>query len=86
MSEETSREVANRIGKRYAHLYQLLRDELQAVALEDAASWLDSAEQAQNIAFDGPSDLGALSAKYEAAIEDPAEWLRTRAAAIRGDA
>lgn len=57
--------------------------EARAEALEDSANWLDSAEQAQNIAFDGPSDLGALSAKYESAIEEPAEWLRARAVAER---
>lgn len=31
-------ETADRVGKRYAELHQMLRDELQAVALEEAAS------------------------------------------------
>ena len=56
---------------------------IRAEALEEAAAWLDSAEQVQNIAFDGPSDIGSLSAKYDAALEEPAEWLRARAAAER---
>ena len=57
--------------------------EARAEALEEAAAWLDNAEQVQNIAFDGPSDIGSLSAKYDAALEEPAEWLRARAAAER---
>ena len=58
--------------------------EARAEALEEAAAWLDNAEQVQNIAFDGPSDIGSLSAKYDAALEEPAEWLRARALAERG--
>ena len=58
--------------------------EARAEALEEAADWLDNADQCQNIAFEGPSDLGQLIAKYEEALEEPAEWLRARAVAERG--
>jgi len=44
--DETSREMSNRIGKRYARLYQLLRDELQAQAWDEGAKagWKQSGE------------------------------------------
>lgn len=57
--------------------------EIRARALEDAADWLDWAPEVANIAFDGHSNAGQIAAQYDAALEDPGEWLRTRANELR---
>ena len=43
---DMARETANRVGKRYARLHQMLRDELQAQAWDEGAKagWKQSGE------------------------------------------
>ncbi|GAA3289187.1 hypothetical protein GCM10017708_11580 [Arthrobacter citreus] len=55
--------------------------EAKAEALTDAANWLLNGEAAGIIAYDGPSNRGEVIAAYDAALEDPENWLRERAKA-----
>ena len=57
--------------------------EAHAESLERAAGWLDFGESVGNIGFEGPSNRAEVIDAYEAAIEDPAEWLRARAKEYR---
>lgn len=51
----------------------------RAAALREAADWLVAGEAAGVIAIDGPSNRGKVSDAYDAAVEDPENWLRQRA-------
>lgn len=55
--------------------------EAKAEALTDAADWLANGEAAGIIAYDGPSNRGEVTDAYDAALEDPENWLRERAEA-----
>ena len=57
--------------------------EIRARALEAAADWLEWAPEVASIACEGPSNAGQIAAQYDAALEDPGEWLRTRANELR---
>lgn len=59
------------------------RDAAKAAALEEAAAWLDSGELCSIVAYDGPSNRAEVVAAYDEALEDPAAWLRARAAEYR---
>ena len=55
--------------------------EAKAEAFTDAADWLVNGEAVGIIAYDGPSNRSEVTASYDAALEDPENWLRERAEA-----